>query len=72
MCGILDSSLEPKMGGNGKADAIQTEPTVQITALGQRPLPSSDNSAVIIPEATSKAAGGRVLKRRPHFFVPSV
>lgn len=57
MCGILDSSLEPKMGGNGKADTIQTEPPVQITALSQRPLPSSDNSAVVIPEAISKAAG---------------
>lgn len=62
---ILDRSLEPKMGGNGKADTIQTEPLVQITALSQRPLPSSDN---IIPEAPSKAAGERVLENKRTSF----
>lgn len=45
------------MGGNGKTDAIQTEPLVQVTVSCQCPFRSVDNSAVIIAEATSKGAG---------------
>lgn len=48
MCGILDWSLEQEMGGNGKTDAIQTQPMVQLKVLCQCPFPGSDNSAAII------------------------
>lgn len=72
MCGILDWSLEQKMGGNGKTDAIQTQSMVQLRGLCQCPFPDFDNSAAIIPEATSKVAGGGILWSRLYSFVPSV
>lgn len=56
---MWDPGWEPgtEEGGNGKTDAIQTEPLVQFAVLCQRPFPGFDNSAVIIPEATSKWLG---------------
>lgn len=72
MCGILDWSLEQKMGGNGNTDAVQTQSMVQLRVLCQCPFPGFDNSAVITPEATSKVAGGGVLGSRLYFFVPFV